>query len=165
MSVLANGAAWVRELARKDESVPFLASVSGLAILVLGFGLHFFMVRHKQDLVPLFAHPVPAEEVRRVTRALEEDEATYVVAGGAVWVSRAQRDQLVARFEPPAQAPRATNPLHAEGAARAAAVPVAEGPGAPGRAWPIYNLMCDADDGPDGLAPRRGLQAERRTGR
>ncbi len=98
MGVLAQWASRMREASQRDESLPLMASASGLTILMLGFALHGFLVAQKGDLVPLFERPLADGERGRVARVLEDEAAAYIVAAGNVLVARDQKDRLLARL-------------------------------------------------------------------
>lgn len=187
MGVLAQWAATMREVARRDEGVPRLAAVFGLTILVLGFTLHGFLVAQKSDLVPLFDHPLAEPERGRVARVLEDECATCVFSPGTVLVAREQKSRLLARLAQPEPAGVERDPLLAliaadagtagsDGAARTAtasppgpacagaAVPVPEQTGTEPGAWTLYNITCD-EDGAGGDLRRRPARERNSGGR
>ncbi len=98
MGVLAQWALRVQEMSQRDESMPVMASVSGMAILLLGITLHGVLVAQKGDLVPLFERPLAEGEHRRVARVLEEESAAYVFSPAAVLVSSKSRGRILERL-------------------------------------------------------------------
>lgn len=180
MGVLSEWAVNMREAAHRDESVPFLASIFGFVILVLGFTLHGFMVAQKSDLVPLFDRPLPEAERARVARILEDECATCVFSPSNVLISRAQKARVLARLGQPDRPGAERDPLLSlivavagapeepeavsDGAARTvsasrpssagATVPVPEQGGGARGAWTTYNITCD-EDGAGGELRRR----------
>lgn len=98
MGVLVHWASKVQETMRRDESLPLMASVSGLAILLLGVTLHGVLVAQKGDLVPLFDRALADGERSRVARVLEEECAAYVFSPGMVLVSRRHRGRVLERL-------------------------------------------------------------------